>query len=282
MRGGNAAPTGPFRRLGLELPGHLRIEQRFDEARRNMDERVGILRPGFEHAHRHPSILGQPARQNRTRRPAADDHIIKIVRRHPYALPHRIAAKEHEAARRARGALHCGLAVAARSCCIIRHRNSPVPGDRRPAPRLYHSLRAPAAGLAVGICDASRAGRTCGAGPGRTLEHAIACSGACGQPRPPGRFARTRHPERGDVRSGQRRDRAAIHTLSRHRLGTGRRSPCSCRCRGPHRAQRAASGQANDRAQRAWPADRARPARRAPGRRRCPRRAAIFGWRRAQ
>ena len=57
------APAGRSRRwLRLVEPVHGRIHQSLHETGRDVDERVVVARPGFEHAHRRALVFAQPAR----------------------------------------------------------------------------------------------------------------------------------------------------------------------------------------------------------------------------
>jgi hypothetical protein len=70
-------PGGARRRLRFELPRYLGIEQSFDEARRNLDEAVGVRRPRLQDQHRVTAAARQALGQNAAGGAAADDHVVK-------------------------------------------------------------------------------------------------------------------------------------------------------------------------------------------------------------
>ena len=90
LRGGDRAAAAAFGGLGLELPGEVRVEQHLDEPGRHVDVGMPVRRAGFQHADRGARLLGQPVRQHRARRAAADDDIVERIARtraHRHAFP---------------------------------------------------------------------------------------------------------------------------------------------------------------------------------------------------
>ena len=83
LRGGDCPTAAALGRLGLELPGEVRVEQHLDEAGRHVDVGMPIRRAGFQHADRRARLLGQPVRQHRAGGAAADDDVVERTRPQP-------------------------------------------------------------------------------------------------------------------------------------------------------------------------------------------------------
>ncbi len=75
----DAAAAGPGTRLLLVGPVHALHMEGLDEAGRQMDVRMPVPRPGFEHADAGAGIFAQPVGEHATRRAGADNHIIESI-----------------------------------------------------------------------------------------------------------------------------------------------------------------------------------------------------------
>src|SRR5580704_4008248 len=76
-RCGDAPTAGPFAGLRGVEPVHPWIDQRVHEARRNVDERMPVPRPGFEYADRDVPVFAQAAGEHAAGRSGADDDIVE-------------------------------------------------------------------------------------------------------------------------------------------------------------------------------------------------------------
>ena len=79
LHGFHAAPRGIFRGFRAELPGDVRVHQSLDETSGDMNEGVGIGRPGFQHANRGLWVFREPRSKDRSRRPGTDNDIIEGI-----------------------------------------------------------------------------------------------------------------------------------------------------------------------------------------------------------
>ena len=83
LRYEDGAVGGAGAGLRLELPGDARVEQDLDDAARNADHGVGVLRPGLQKADGNGGVFGQAIGEHAARGPGADDHVVELVRVRP-------------------------------------------------------------------------------------------------------------------------------------------------------------------------------------------------------
>jgi hypothetical protein len=75
-RPGDAAPVEPRYRLGLELPGNLRVIDVAVEPGRNVDPEIAVLAAGLDHQNARAGIGREPVGQHAAGRTGADDDKI--------------------------------------------------------------------------------------------------------------------------------------------------------------------------------------------------------------